>query len=81
MPSYLVESYLAGPPTRLAQERARARCAAALGAGVRYLRTTYVPGDETCFHLFEAPSADALENAVRLAALGHARIVEAVEVQ
>ena len=65
MPSYLVESYRAGPPSRLAGAR----------------RTTFLPGDETCFHRFKAPSSDALGDATRPVALGYSRIVEAVELQ
>ena len=81
MPSYLVESYLSAQPRLLDEARSRARRAAELGPGVRYVRTTFLPGDETCFHLFEAPSATALDEAARMARLGHARIVEAVEAQ
>ncbi len=58
MPSYLVESYLADSETALENARGRARRTAELGAGVRYVRTTFLPGDETILHLFEAPSAD-----------------------
>jgi hypothetical protein len=79
MPSYLVESYVPAQPGRLEEARRRAGRAADLGVGVRYVRTTFVPGDETCFHLFVAPSSTALADAARLAMLGHARIVEAVE--
>jgi len=38
-----------------------------------------VPGDEIVLHLFEAPSAAALEDAGGRAALRYERIVEAVE--
>jgi hypothetical protein len=79
MPSYFVETYLPAQPRRLAEACARARRAAELGPGVRYLRTTFLPEEETCFHLFEAPSPAALGEAARLARLGHTRIVEAVE--
>jgi hypothetical protein len=79
MPSYLIEAYLAAEPGRLEEARRRARRAAQLGEEVRYVRTTFVPRDETCFHLFEAPSSEALVEAVRLAELDHLRIVEAVE--
>jgi hypothetical protein len=78
VPSFLVESYVAGAPL-LAEAQARARLAAELADGVSYLRTTFVPGDETCFHLFEASSLPLLGDAVGRAALGHVRIVEAVE--
>ena len=79
MPSYLVESYAADSPAALEEARARAQLAAELGKGVRYVRTTFLPGDETLFHLFEAPSAEALGQAGELAELHYERIVEAVE--
>ena len=49
------------------------------GAGVRYVRTTFLPGDETVLHLFEASSSEALVRAVRSAALPYDRILEAIE--
>ena len=80
MPSYLVEVYL--PRSRADQARAtarRARVAAEQltreGTAVNYVRTTFLPEDETCFHLFEAVSADAVEEAGRRAKLGRARAV------
>ena len=79
MPSYLVESYANDSPTVLADARGRARRTAELGQGIRYLRSTFLPGDETVLHLFEAPSRDALDLAGRRAALPFERIVEAVE--
>jgi hypothetical protein len=84
VPSYLVEVYL--PRSRTDEARAaghRARAAAEelsrAGRRVRYVRTTFLPGDETCFHLFEAPSAEPVEEVSRRARLGGARIVLAVE--
>jgi hypothetical protein len=79
MPSYLVESYAADSPAALEDARTRARRTAELGSRVRYVRTTFLPGDETLMHLFEAPSAEALERAGRAADLPFERIVEAVE--
>ncbi len=79
MPSYLVESYLPATPAAVETARAQARRTAELGTGVRYVRTTFLPGDETILHLFEAPSAAALDEAGRRAALRFERIVEAVE--
>jgi hypothetical protein len=79
MPNYLVESYVADSPAALEEARRRARRTAELGSSVRYLRTTFLPGDETVMHLFEAPSADAVEQAGQAAALAYERIVEAVE--
>jgi len=79
MPSYVVESYSADSPAALDEARARARLTAELGKGVRYVRTTFLPGDETLLHLFEAPSAEALGQAGELAELSYERIVEAIE--
>jgi hypothetical protein len=79
VPSYLIESYVADSPAAVDDARERARRTAELGVGVRYLRTTFLPGDETILHLFDAPSAAALDEAGRRAALPFERIVEAVE--
>jgi hypothetical protein len=79
VPSFLIESYTVADRFALEDALARARRAAELGDGVSYLRTTCVPADETCLHLFEAPSLAVLGEAARLAGLGHLRIVEAVE--
>ena len=77
MPSYLVESYAAGSVVE--HQRERAKLAAELGTGIRYVRTTFLPDDETVLHVFEAGSAEDLRRAAGLAALQHERIVEAVE--
>lgn len=84
MPSYLVETYV--PNTRPRDARAvgrRARAAARdlsrQGIPIRYIRTTLIPGDETCFHVFEASSHEAVADACRLAGLESPRIVPAVE--
>lgn len=79
VPNYLVESYSGRSETALAEARERARQTAELAPGVRYLRTTFLSGDETILHVFEAPSAAALENAGRRAALQFERVVEAME--
>lgn len=77
MPSYLVESYASA--VTFAEASARARQTAELGTGVRYVRTTFLPEDQTILHLFEAPSVGAIGEAGRLAELPFYRIVEAVE--
>jgi hypothetical protein len=84
VPSYLVESYL---PRALAVDASaaglRAREAADElargGAAIRYVRTTLLPGDETCFHFFVADSEEAVAEACRRAGLGSPRIVPALE--
>jgi hypothetical protein len=79
MPTYLVESYGANRDAELTDARERALHTAELGTDVHYLRTTFLPADETVLHVFEAASVDALRRAARLAELPHERIVEAVE--
>jgi hypothetical protein len=79
MPSYLVEAYVADSLSARAEMREQAERAAALGKGVRYVRTTFLPTDEVALHLFEASSVAALRRAGRLAALHYERIVEAVD--
>ena len=84
MQNYILEAYL--PLSRAQQARAtahRARAAAEAlahdGVSIRYVRTTYLPDDETCFHLFEAASPDIVEEAGRRAELGRVRVIPAVE--
>ena len=84
MPSYLVEVYL--PRSRAHEARAtgfRAQDAAEAlsreGVSIRYVRTTYLPDDETCFHHFEAASAEVVQEASSRAELGRARVVPAIE--
>ena len=50
---------LARPQTELARE----------GTQVRYVRTTFLPDDETCFHVFEAVSGEVVAEVFRRA--GH----------
>jgi hypothetical protein len=71
MPSYFVEIYAPGE-SNVADLVARARTAAR--GDVRYIRSVFVPEDETCFHLFKGGSADELSRA-----FNGARITEAVE--
>ncbi len=63
MASFIIECYLARDPAVVADALARAQRAAELADGISYRRTTYIPGDETCLHLFEAPSSQALGEA------------------
>lgn len=79
MPNYLVESYLADSRAAVEEARRRAQSLADERAGVRYVRTTFLPGDETILHVFEAPSLAELRRALRRGALQCERIVEAVE--
>ena len=46
---------------------------------MRHVRATVVPEDETCFHVVEAPSREAVADALRRAAIAYERVVEAFE--
>jgi hypothetical protein len=81
MTTYLVEAYVAGGDIADLQSRARAAAAAMSDEGhaISYLRSVLVPADETCFHLFDAASKDAVAEVARRAQLPYERIVEAEE--
>jgi hypothetical protein len=79
VPRFLVESYVAASAAAVDDASTRARLTAELGSGVGYVRTTFVPGDETVLHLFDAPSREALDEAAHLAGLDFDRIVEVVD--
>src|SRR5262245_1785955 len=82
MPSFIVELYVPRASS-LARARATARpvseAARRSGLELRHVRTLFVAEDETCFHVFEAPSRETLAAAVRDAGLTGARIAEAVQ--
>jgi hypothetical protein len=83
VPSYLVETYLARSRSRdrAANER-RARSAAnELTNGrtrVSFDRSIYVPEDEICFFVFDAPSGPDAALAAQRAGLDPIRVVEAL---
>jgi hypothetical protein len=79
MPGYVVEAYATDSDAAVDEARARARHTEELGEDVRYVRTTFLPADQTILHFFEAPSAEELDRAGKLAALAYDRIVTAVE--
>jgi hypothetical protein len=80
---FLVEQYVPRHDARAVErrgERAR-RVAEELtrdGTWVRYLRSIFVPEDETCFYLFEAVSADVVRDAALRAGLAFERVTESV---
>jgi hypothetical protein len=83
MAYFLVELYLprngsGGAGGVAARARSVVENARALGSGVRYVRSIFMPDDEICLELYEAPSAQSVREA---AAAGRrlGRIVEAIE--
>jgi hypothetical protein len=83
VPNYLVETYLArGKAGDGAALERRARSAAEeltqRATRVRFDRSIYVPEDEICFYVFDAPSADDAAEAAHRAGLDPIRVVEAV---
>lgn len=83
MADFLVEVYTSRlDGAALAKLVARLKAAAeAMSAEipVTYLRSIHVPEDETCFHLFEADSAEIVREAGRRAGLTFDRVAAAVE--
>ena len=77
----MVERYLPGV-TAAQLDEAGARLAAAArelaadGVGVRYLGSTFVPEEESCFSRFEGADGDAVRSACERAGVAFARIVE-----
>jgi hypothetical protein len=78
---FLAERYLPGATTEqeLVSLVERDRAAAA-ALPVRHVQSIYVPADETCFTLFEAPSADMVTAACDRFGLGYRRICRALTV-
>jgi hypothetical protein len=83
MAEYLVELYVAQGDHRLARQHAEqvTHAVAELtheGGSVHCLQSIFVPEDETCFLLYEAPAAEVVEEAVRRAGLRHQHISPAI---
>jgi len=85
MPQFLAETYAprdaagAGVPSDGDITRA-ADQASGPGAPVRFLGAIAVPGEETCFGLYQAPTADAVRAAMAAAGLRPERITRAVPI-
>ena len=84
MAVYMVDSVIPGVTldqlTRLLQavvetcQRFTAR-----GEYVRYLRSTYIPGESRCLSLLEAPDMAIVEEVNEVAKLPYTRVVEAID--
>ena len=80
MPSYLVETYLTRRQAgeRAARERrARSAVEGLTRSSVRFKFSIYVPEDEICFFVFDAPSGREAALAAQRAGLEPIRVVEA----
>jgi hypothetical protein len=82
MPKYVVERYLPGITSeQLAAAAGSAKSTTAAmtdeGTPVRYLRSTFMPGEEKCFCLFDGPSAEVVREANVRAQIPFERILEA----
>jgi hypothetical protein len=85
MAKYVVEAYLARTGnSELTQRVCDAQAAAAQlsreGSSVRYLRLIFLPEEETCFHVYEAASADEAREASRRAGIACERVIDAVDI-
>jgi hypothetical protein len=86
VPDYCLELYLAdGSRAALEEAAGHARAAAesfgARGRSVRYLRSTYLPEDETCLHFFAAASGEDVAEAAQQAGLTGDRITRAIHTE
>jgi Protein of unknown function (DUF4242) len=86
MPEFLAETYAPRlAPGTAAPSAADAALAAdqasCAGGTVRFLGAILVPDEETCFWLYEAPSADAVRAAMTRARLRPDRITPAVPIR
>jgi hypothetical protein len=84
VPDYCLELYLPdGSPAALEKAAGRARAAAesfgARGRSVGYLRSTYLPEDETCLHFFAAASGEDVAEAAQQARLTGDRITRSID--
>ena len=86
MPEFLAETYAprAGPGAAAPAPGDIARAAAQAsspGAPVCFLGAIAVPGEETCFWLYQAPTAAAVRAAMTAAGLCPERITAAVSIR
>ena len=77
---FLVERYLPGATQEKLRETSRrlAEAADALAAGgesIRYLGTTFVPAEESCFSCFESSSEVAVRRTLEVTGVSYARIL------
>ena len=86
MPNYVVELYRPSSDAetlrRVADRLAAgARHASGEGTPVRYVDTIFLPGDETCLHVFEAGSEEDVRAVARRAGIDVDRVVPAEQIE
>jgi Protein of unknown function (DUF4242) len=86
MPVYMVERVLPGATVQsveMLQTVADRACRAFTqnGKPVRYLRSTFTPGESRCRCLFEAPNADLVRELNEAAQLPYSRIILALDLE
>jgi hypothetical protein len=84
MAAYMVERELPGitmEQLAAAQQAAMRTGEEMSGAGtpVRYIRTTFVPGEDRCMCLFEADSPEPVEELNDRAGIPYTRVVQALD--
>ena len=85
MPNFVVERYRPSSDTdslRAVADRLTvgSRQASRDGGSVRYVHTIFLPGDETCLHLFEADSEAEVRAVARRAGIDADRVVPAEQI-
>ena len=85
MAKYMVERHLPGiKPDELAAAATRAKETTAQmtaeGTPVRYLRSTFVPGEEKCYCMFEGPTEESVREANRRAEIPLVSVKEAMHI-
>jgi hypothetical protein len=83
MRDFVGEQYLSAGDPQAAERSARAARNATEqltveGTRVRYVRSIFVPEDETCMHMYRADSVEAVHAAATRASLRLDRIAEAI---
>ena len=84
MSAYLVERIVPGATLESVEAIQRAteeacRAFSAAGRPVRYLRSTFTPGESRCRCLFEAPSSELVQAVNEAAQIPYNRIILAVD--
>ena len=86
MPNYVIELYRPSADAETLREvadrlAAGARHLSGKGTLVRYVDTIFLPGDETCLHLFEAGSEADVRAVARRAGIDVDRVVPAEQIE